>query len=170
MTTWAPCDHRDKREEGDALLTSDPAGQQFTQKHYDRRSGRLTVSSLREHEDFETISRSSWTHMGESPTRTRLLAATGSPSRESRSRNSPSRHASRKGESMNGEHHRHGHSPSRRQSGHQAPNVVARDSAGLAGELAAEAKQQELNLHKHHHHVNVLSLGEIGKREARHVE
>lgn len=126
--------------------------------------------NMREHEDFETISRSSWTHMGESPTRTRLLAATGSPSRESRSRNSPSRHASRKGESMNGEHHRHGHSPSRRQSGHQAPNVVARDSAGLAGELAAEAKQQELNLHKHHHHVNVLSLGEIGKREARHVE
>jgi len=79
-----------------------------------------------------------------------------------------------KGESMNSEspsaHHRNSRSPSRRQGGHQEPTVVARDGAGLVGELAAEARQYELNVHKHHHHVNILSLGETGKLDERHVE
>jgi len=135
----------------------------------------------------------SWTQVGEAPTR--LLAARSqqagggrssrgvspwrespadNPSRVSRSSISPSRHASKKGESINGgsrsAHHRHDHSPSRRQSGHQEPIVVARDGVGLAGELAAEARQQELNLHKHHHHANILSFGEIGKLDERHVK
>ena len=108
---------------------------------------------------------------GVSPRRESLVD---NPSRESRSSNSPSRHAARKVESMKGESHsahpRHSQSPSRRQGGHPEPIVVARDGAGLVGELAAEARQYELNVHKHHHHVNVLSLGEIGKLEERHVE
>jgi len=39
MTTWAPSgQHRDAREGDDALLTSDPADQQFTPRHSDRSS------------------------------------------------------------------------------------------------------------------------------------
>ena len=63
----------------------------------------------------------------------------------------------------------HSHSPSRRQDDRDA-QIVTRDGTGLVGELAAVARQQDLKLHKHRHHANILSLGEIGKQEERHIE
>ena len=125
MTTWAPSgQHRDAREGDDALLTSDPADQQFTPRHSDRSSvetrrnyegeAPATIARLRAARSQQAGGARS--QRGVSPRRESPMS---SPSWDSKSCISP---APMNGKSSSA-HHRHGHSPSRRQSGHQIPSL-----------------------------------------------